>query len=54
MRYVPLFVLMAGPALAHPGVHVHPHDGASWLTVAAALAVLAVAGGVALARVKGR
>ena len=54
MRYVPLFALLAGPAVAHPGAHVHPHDGASWLTVAASLAVLAVAGGVAVSRVRSR
>ncbi|WP_206080277.1 LPXTG cell wall anchor domain-containing protein [Pacificoceanicola onchidii] len=42
--------LTAGPALAHPGVHVHPHDGASWMTVAGALAVLALAGGLAVRR----
>ncbi|WP_425099285.1 hypothetical protein [Tropicibacter sp. S64] len=47
-------VLVAGPALAHPGVHVHPHDGASWMVMAAALAVIAVSGGVALARARGR
>ncbi|MFW2542398.1 hypothetical protein ACN2XU_07130 [Primorskyibacter sp. 2E107] len=45
-------MLAAGPALAHPGAHVHPHDGASWMVVAGALAVLAVAGGVAVARAR--
>ncbi|MFZ7092903.1 hypothetical protein [Primorskyibacter sp. 2E233] len=43
-------VTAAGPALAHSGAHLHPHDGASWLTMVAALAVLAVAGGLAVAR----
>ncbi|EPX75952.1 hypothetical protein [Salipiger mucosus] len=43
----------AGPALAHPGAHVHPHDGAQWLAVAGALAVMALAGGLALARARG-
>ena len=37
-------------AMAHPGAHLHPHDGASWLTIANALGVMAVAGGLALAR----
>ena len=44
------FILLAAPAAAHPGAHVHPHDGASWLALAGALAVLALAGGLALAR----
>ncbi|WGW03544.1 hypothetical protein [Tropicibacter oceani] len=44
--------LAAGPALAHSGAHLHPHDGAHWLSVVAALAVLALAGGVALARAR--
>ena len=42
-------ILMAGQAAAHPGAHAHPHDGASWLTMVAALAVLGAAGGVAFA-----
>ncbi len=44
----------AGPALAHAGAHVHPHDGAAWLAVVAALSVAAVAGGLALMRVRRR
>jgi len=52
MRYALFPILMSGPALAHPGVHVHPHDGASWLTVAFALAGIAIAGGAALAKVR--
>ena len=44
--------IAAGPVLAHGGAHVHPHDGASWLTLAAALAVLALAGGLARARAR--
>ena len=46
--------LLASPALAHSGAHLHPHDGASWLAVVAALGVLALAGGLALARARGR
>lgn len=49
MRSAP-FLLLATPAAAHPGVHVHPHDGASWMAVAGALAAIAVAGGLAAAR----
>ena len=44
----------AGPALAHSGPHLHPHDGASWLAVAGALAVMALAGWLALARARTR
>ncbi len=47
-------LLAAGPALAHPGAHLHPHDGASWLAVAGGLAVIALAGGLAVARQRGR
>lgn len=42
----PLTVFAATPALAHDGMHIHPHDGASWMVVAAALSV--IAGAVAL------
>ena len=45
-------VLLTTQAAAHPGAHVHPHDGASWLTVVGALAVLALAGGLAAANAK--
>ena len=47
-------VAMGGQAAAHPGAHLHPHDGASWLAVAGALAVLALAGGIAVAQVRRR
>ena len=40
--------------LAHPGAHFHPHDGAHWLTLVSALAVLALAGGLALVRGRSR
>ena len=42
MRYLPLG-LLASPAAAHTGAHLHPHDGGSWLIVVAALAVIAAA-----------
>jgi hypothetical protein len=41
-------------ALAHPGLHVHPHDGAHWLTLISALGLMALAGGVAVARARSR
>ncbi len=41
-------------AMAHPGAHVHPHDGANWLVVVSALAVIAVAGGLAMSRTRSR
>ena len=55
MRYMILTLLLAGPAAAHTGdsLHVHPHDGVSWLMVVALLGLGAL-GGVALARVRGK
>ncbi|MGJ8604607.1 MAG: hypothetical protein ACSHXH_10820 [Marivita sp.] len=51
MKYAALaLILTAGPALAHPGAHVHPHDGAHWLTLVSALALVAVAAGLAVTR----
>ncbi len=41
-------------AMAHPGAHVHPHDGAHWLTLVSALGLIAVAGGLAAARFRSR
>ncbi|MGV6803587.1 MAG: hypothetical protein ACWA49_05215 [Ruegeria sp.] len=38
------FALMAAPALAHDGPHLHPHDAGTWLTLVLLLAV----GGVAI------
>ncbi len=38
---------LASPALAHPGVHIAPH-GAEWMPVFMGLAVVAIAGAVAL------
>ncbi|SNR52028.1 hypothetical protein [Puniceibacterium sediminis] len=49
-----LFTAAASPVLAHPGAHLHPHDGANWLTIVAALGVIAIAGRMVLTRVKGR
>ena len=47
-------LLAATAAQAHPGAHVHPHDGANWLVMAGALAVLAIAAGLAVAKAKSR
>jgi len=44
----------ASAAMAHPGAHVHPHDGAHWLTLVSALGVIAVAGGLVAARLRSR
>lgn len=27
MRYLPVFALLATPAIAHEGAHIHPHGG---------------------------
>ena len=53
MRYAPLSLLMAAPAMAHTGdtLHAHPHDGASWLAVVGLLAASGL-GGWALARIR--
>ena len=55
LRYIPVFVLSAGPVLAHPGVqfgaHADPAADASWLPVALGVAVILTA---VLARAGGR
>ncbi|EEX11391.1 hypothetical protein SL1157_A0056 [Ruegeria lacuscaerulensis ITI-1157] len=38
------FALMAAPALAHDGPHLHPHDSGTWLVLVLLLAI----GGVAI------
>lgn len=38
-------LVAAGPALAHPGVHAHPHDATGWLPLAMALLVIVAATG---------
>lgn len=43
MKYLPILALLASPAVAHQGAHVHPHDGASWLAVLGSFAVVATA-----------
>ncbi|MBF9042677.1 peptidase M23 [Rhodobacterales bacterium HKCCE4037] len=43
-RLLPVaLALVATPALAHPGAHLHPHGGESWLIIALALALATVA-----------
>ncbi len=51
-----LFTAAASPALAHGGahLHMHPHDGVHWLTIVAALSVVALAGRLILARARRR
>ncbi len=47
-------LMLASPALAHPGLHMTPH-GAEWMPVFMGLAVIATAATVALrARVKAK
>lgn len=45
-----LATLAASPALAHPGVHGHPHGVELWMAVGASLVVIAVACGIAYTR----
>ena len=33
------FALMAAPALAHDGPHLHPHDSGTWLVLVLLLAI---------------
>ncbi|MDP4992184.1 MAG: hypothetical protein NWQ37_13390 [Marivita lacus] len=47
-------LLWTSAAMAHPGAHVHPHDGAHWLAIVSALGLIAVAGGLALATFRSR
>lgn len=51
-RFAVLALFAATPALAHPGPHVHPHGGDTWLILG--LALIVVAGGLAVARARGR
>ncbi len=47
-------LVLASSAMAHPGAHVHPHDGAHWLAIVSALGVIAVAGGLAFGKIRKR
>ena len=47
-------MVWASSALAHPGAHVHPHDGAHWLALVSALGLIAVAGGLAVVKTRSR
>ena len=40
MKYAVVLMMMAGPAMAHEGAHLHPHDGGMWLGLVAVLAGL--------------
>ncbi len=42
MKYLPVALFAATPALAHEGAHLHPHDGGMWLGIVAVLAGLAL------------
>lgn len=45
MKYVFPAVLLAGPAMAHDGAHLHPHSVEGWIV---GLGVLVLAGMVAI------
>jgi hypothetical protein len=47
-------LVLATSALAHPGAHVHPHDGEHWLAIVSALGLIAVAGGLAFGKIRKR
>ncbi|HKL05996.1 MAG TPA: hypothetical protein VJ929_09320 [Roseovarius sp.] len=47
MRYALPFLLMTSPALAHDGIHAHPHGAEGWIA-GLALLVIAAAGVVAI------
>ena len=47
MRYAFPLLILASPALAHDGIHAHPHGVEGWI-VGLALLVIAAAGVVAV------
>ncbi|MEZ5716159.1 MAG: hypothetical protein R3D85_13965 [Paracoccaceae bacterium] len=49
MKYAIPLIFAAGPALAHPGAHLHPQQAAPWIMV---LAFVIVATGAMLAAVR--
>ncbi len=56
MKYTAaLLGLIAAPAFAHPGAHVHPHAADGWVGLALGLALIAVAlvGARRMARARG-
>ena len=54
LSFAAVTVAWTSAALAHAGAHVHPHDGAHWLTIMSAMGVAAVAGGLVAARFRSR
>ncbi|QFU08040.1 hypothetical protein PARPLA_02560 [Rhodobacteraceae bacterium THAF1] len=44
------FLLLASPAAAHTGAHLHPHDGGSWVAAVIALCATGVAAMLAFGR----
>ncbi len=41
MKYIPPMILLASPAFAHDGPHLHPHGAGNWLALAIGLGVVA-------------
>ena len=51
MKYALAFLLLtATPALAHPGIHVHPHGETDWTVLYGAMALVTLVTGVAVSR----
>ncbi len=51
--FLPLITALAataGPALAHPGIHTHPHGAEIWLPLVLGLVAFGVTAGVAWMR----
>ena len=46
--------LVATPALAHSGNHLHPHGAGNWLAICLSLVAVGVAGVVAVSHFRGR
>jgi hypothetical protein len=52
MKYALPLILAAGPALAHPGAHLHPHAVEGWVIGLGLLACGFAAGAMIRARVR--
>lgn len=50
MRYALPLILFTSPALAHDGIHAHPHGAEGWIVGLVLLVIAAV--GVSVAKVR--